>query len=180
MYNQQPSEIQKIVSSWLNDVIAGRRPGKDYLTGTSGEQNEYNLTAIFEYALHRWGVFAPSYLDEAVKILGKSNRLRLQSAQNAQPARPDLDISKPAASKGSPISLSSGGSVQDILSKFLNGVAGVHSSWDKQEQDRKKAFVPLPRRELTEREMRLATKEQLRDWTQWRNNADTRSGGEIR
>ena len=172
-YQQRDEEIQKVVSSWLNDVIAGRRPGKEYLAGSNREHNEHNLTAIFEHAIRRHGLVAQSYLDESVRILIKSDALR-----GVEQKPFSRDISK-GESHGS-ISLESAGDLRTVLSKVLGGIAGVHAKWDAQEAESKRAFVPLPRRELTQEEMFRATKEQLKDYCEWKNNADVRSGGSIR
>lgn len=176
---QTEQEVFRIVSSWVALVAAGKKPGRAYLqkhangSWVLGDENAKSVTDYLEK--HFQGFISMPNLDVAIRNLEKGNQL---VGQKVAPI--DRDISRGTLNKSSEISLESTNGIRAIVEKYLKARTSVEESCDKQEAERKKSFVPLPRRALTQKEMHAASAEQLREWNRWNNGSGERSGGDLR
>ena len=177
--SQTEQEVFRIVSSWVALVAGGKKHGREYLqkhangSWVLGGENAQLVTDYLEK--HFQGFISMPNLDAAIRNLEKGNQLVGQTV-----APIDRDISKGSTNKSSEISLESTNGIRAILEKYLKARTSVDESRDKQEADRKREFIPLPRRKLTQKEMHAASAEQLREWNRWNNGSGERQGGDLR
>ena len=136
---QTEENMNAICQAWLAQVFSGKRAGKEFLFLQNKKLNDENLKVLAEYVGANSNEFVtPENLDKSVRYLSKSGRFVGQKSEEL-----DLDISKPAASRGS-LSLESNGSIQNLIARVLNRRVESEKAEAADQTARHAGYTPLP------------------------------------